>query len=179
RPRNSGQVGVSGVDGRCRRAPVVRHRGTPPHRNYRYLATVVGRLPTDVRRLPPAGAIVYPCIVFPPHHRPTPSEDGSAMQHSMHWLGLSLVTGAIALLGKPQEAEAHVCMDFPVSRVGAECVARSPQKIGPCGVDGRSEIINVFRPGETIEVVLRETVDHPSHYRIAFNPDGDWFPDRK
>jgi len=99
------------------------------------------------------------------------------MKHSMHWLGLSLVTGAIALLGKPQEAEAHVCMDFPVSRVGAECVARSPQKIGPCGVDGRSEIINVFRPGETIEVVLRETVDHPSHYRIAFNPDGDWFPD--
>jgi hypothetical protein len=36
---------------------------------------------------------------------------------------------------------------------------------------------NVFRPGETIRVVLRETIDHPSHYRIAFNPNGDEFRD--
>lgn len=80
------------------------------------------------------------------------------------------------LFGTPSSAEAHVCMDFPVSRVGAECVARSPQKVGPCPV-ARGENINVFRPGETITVVLRETIDHPSHYRIAFNPNGDEFRD--
>ena len=80
------------------------------------------------------------------------------------------------LFGTPGTAEAHVCMDFPVSRVGAECVARSPQKVGPCPV-ARGTNLNVFRPGETIKVVLRETIDHPSHYRIAFNPDGDEFRD--
>jgi hypothetical protein len=35
----------------------------------------------------------------------------------------------------------------------------------------------VFQPGETITVVFNETVNHPSHYRVSFNPDGDDFPD--
>lgn len=99
------------------------------------------------------------------------------MKLSLHWGGLALAGGLIALMGGPEPAEAHVCMDYPNSRAGAECVARSPQKIGPCGIEGRSDIINVFRPGETIEVRLRETVNHPSHYRIGFNPDGESFPD--
>jgi hypothetical protein len=65
----------------------------------------------------------------------------------------------------------------PLSRVGPECNRASPQKIGPCGVGGRSEYLNEFRPGETIRVAIRETIDHPSHYRISFNPDGDAFYD--
>jgi hypothetical protein len=83
------------------------------------------------------------------------------------------------LAGAAVEAvsQMHVCLEFPVPRVGADCTARSPQKVGPCGVAGRSEHVNVFQPGETITVVFNETVNHPSHYRIAFNPDGDDFPD--
>jgi hypothetical protein len=38
-------------------------------------------------------------------------------------------------------------------------------------------MVTEFRPGETITVSLNETIDHPSHYRIAFNPDGDKFED--
>lgn len=90
---------------------------------------------------------------------------------------LAVVVAALLTPVTPAPAAAHVCMDFPVSRVGPECVARSPQKIGSCPIEGRTEFINVFRPGETIRVRIRETINHPSHYRIAFNPDGDTFED--
>jgi len=87
-------------------------------------------------------------------------------------------TGAtLVLLGTSDSAEAHVCLEYPVSRAGEECTFRTPQKIGPCGIAGRSEHVTVFRPGESITVELNETINHPSHYRIAFNPDGDEFPD--
>ncbi|MQA90109.1 MAG: hypothetical protein GEU90_07730 [Gemmatimonas sp.] len=99
------------------------------------------------------------------------------MKQLLHLFALSLVAGLMAIAGGPEQAEAHVCMDYPTSRVGSECARTSPQKIGPCGVEGRSEIINVFRPGETIELRLRETVNHPSHYRVSFNADGESFPD--
>ncbi|HEY6877155.1 MAG TPA: SCE4755 family polysaccharide monooxygenase-like protein [Polyangiales bacterium] len=77
----------------------------------------------------------------------------------------------------PSPARAHVCMDAPISRVGSGCSASSPQKRGPCGVNMRGTNVTTFRPGETITVALNETIDHPSHYRIAFNPDGDTFED--
>jgi len=74
-------------------------------------------------------------------------------------------------------AHAHVCMDAPLSRVGASCNFASPQKNGPCGVNQRSAKPTEFKPGQTITVSLNETIDHPSHYRIAFNPSGDTFED--
>ena len=76
-----------------------------------------------------------------------------------------------------RDDERHVCLTFPVPRVGANCTSRSPQKVGPCGVAGRSQNVNEFQPGETITVQFNETVNHPSHYRISFNPNGDAFPD--
>jgi hypothetical protein len=75
------------------------------------------------------------------------------------------------------DAERHVCLVFPLPRVGADCTSRSPQKVGPCGVAERSTNVNEFRSGETITVQFNETVNHPSHYRISFNPSGDAFPD--
>jgi uncharacterized membrane protein YgcG len=74
-------------------------------------------------------------------------------------------------------ASAHVCMVAPVSRVGANCTSGSPQKDGPCGIADRGSNVTVFRPGETITVELNETIGHDSHYRIAFNPNGDDFED--
>lgn len=70
-------------------------------------------------------------------------------------------------------AAAHIRLDFPSPRT-------SSQKFGPCGVTGseRGGDITVFRAGETITVRWTETIDHPSHYRIAFDPDGhDGFVD--
>lgn len=84
---------------------------------------------------------------------------------------------SILLFGAPRPAGAHVCLVAPTPRTGPECTARSPQKVGPCGINERSEYVTRFRPGQTIEVRLNETIDHPSHYRIAFDPDGQDFPD--
>ena len=90
--------------------------------------------------------------------------------------GLLTIGGVAVFLATPAPAAAHICMDFPVSRVGVECTPRSPQKLGPCPVPKGDEV-TVFRPGETISVRIRETIDHPSHYRIAFNPNGEDFRD--
>lgn len=37
----------------------------------------------------------------------------------------------------------------------------------------RSDNITVLEPGTTITVVWDETIDHPGHYRIAFDDQGD------
>ena len=45
-----------------------------------------------------------------------------------------------------------------------------PQKVGPCGNDGfgtPTGKVTAFRPGETIEVTVNETIYHPGHYRVA------------
>jgi MYXO-CTERM domain-containing protein len=93
-------------------------------------------------------------------------------------LRLSLtVASALASSMLAAGASAHVCMVAPVSRVGANCTSGSPQKDGPCGIADRGSNVTVFRPGETITVKLNETIGHDSHYRIAFNPNGDDFED--
>jgi MYXO-CTERM domain-containing protein len=50
-------------------------------------------------------------------------------------------------------------------------------KLPPCGRtgDGRTtdtSRVTVFEPGATIMVQFNETVNHPGHYRIAFDDDG-------
>lgn len=74
------------------------------------------------------------------------------------------------LLSTPSGAAAHLGLSAPVSRYGPDTL-----KTGPCGVadGGRSANVTYFEPGETIEVRWDEYVDHPGHYRIAFDADGD------
>lgn len=65
-------------------------------------------------------------------------------------------------------AYAHIQLDFPPQRY-------TDQKFGPCGRSadpGRGEIITVFEPGQTIMVTWRETINHPGHFRISFDADG-------
>lgn len=99
------------------------------------------------------------------------------MSRPLGWMALSATGVAMLTLGTADTAYAHVCMVNPLSRVGPECSARSPQKVGPCGIAQRGEYVTEFLPGETIVVELNETIDHPSHYRISFNPEGDDFVD--
>lgn len=65
-------------------------------------------------------------------------------------------------------ASAHVTLTSPPPRTLAN-------KAGPCGATGSKRGTNVttFAPGATITVEWDETVDHPGHYRIAFDNDGD------
>jgi hypothetical protein len=48
-------------------------------------------------------------------------------------------------------------------------------KEGPCGrgaLDDRTTNVTTFKAGETIAVTWKETIGHPSHYRISFDPNG-------
>lgn len=81
------------------------------------------------------------------------------------WLAASIPT-VIALCA--HSASAHIAMTSPAPRSVA-------QKAGPCGATGstRSANVTTYQPGETITVTWTETVDHPGHYRIAFDDDGN------
>ncbi|MBK8013151.1 MAG: lytic polysaccharide monooxygenase [Deltaproteobacteria bacterium] len=70
----------------------------------------------------------------------------------------------------PATSWAHLGLTTPPSRYG-----RSTLKVGPCGRAGgvRSTNVTTFRPGEVITVQWDEYVDHPGHFRVAFDVDGD------
>ena len=99
------------------------------------------------------------------------------MQFIQHPTQLVIAAVAITSLAVAPPARAHICLEAPVSRVGPSCNVLSAQKPGPCGINTRGKNVTEFKPGETITVTLNETVDHPSHYRIAFNPNGSEFED--
>lgn len=73
----------------------------------------------------------------------------------------------IGLLAYSTTASAHIAMTSPTPRT-------ADQKTGPCGPAGsvRGTKVSTFRPGQTITVEWDETVDHPGHYRIAFDDNG-------
>lgn len=75
---------------------------------------------------------------------------------------------ALLVTGVPALAAAHVHMTYPVVRT-------TQQKQSNCGVTGstRGANVTVFPPGATIDVTWDETVNHPSHYRLSFDVDGD------
>ena len=85
----------------------------------------------------------------------------------MRFLPVPLFLALVALA--PLEARAHLGLDVPTSRYGPKVL-----KTGPCGIAGgeRTDNVTYYAPGETIEVVWDEYVDHPGHYRIAFDDDG-------
>jgi MYXO-CTERM domain-containing protein len=70
----------------------------------------------------------------------------------------------------PSLAAAHLALTDPPSREGGEVL-----KTGPCGRAGSTRGTNVttYEAGQTIEIVIDEYIDHPSHYRVAFDVDGD------
>jgi len=86
----------------------------------------------------------------------------------MRFLPVALVLALMAL--SPLEARAHLGLEAPTSRYGPDVL-----KTGPCGVAGgqRTDKVTYYEPGETIDVYWDEYVQHPGHFRIAFDDDGD------
>ncbi|HEY8376243.1 MAG TPA: SCE4755 family polysaccharide monooxygenase-like protein [Nannocystis sp.] len=85
----------------------------------------------------------------------------------MRRLSLSAFAFVLSTLAA-SPAAAHIALTDPPAR-------RPDQKVGPCGLganDPRGPNVTVFKGGETITVRWTETVDHPGHYRISFDPDG-------
>lgn len=68
---------------------------------------------------------------------------------------------------------AHIGLDGAgthLSRYG-----NSEIKTGPCGRAGgtRGDNIYTYRPGEVIEIKMKEYIPHPGYFRISFDNDGD------
>jgi MYXO-CTERM domain-containing protein len=82
------------------------------------------------------------------------------------WIRFCVALAALAAL--PRLAVAHVQLTSPLQR-------EVDQKVGPCGVAGsvRSASVCEYRPGATITVAWDETIEHPGHFRISFDEDGD------
>jgi uncharacterized protein (TIGR03382 family) len=79
----------------------------------------------------------------------------------------SILVASAALAGP---AAAHIAMTSPAPRT-------TDQKTGPCGAAGstRGGSPTTYEAGQTITVEWDETVDHPGHYRVAFDEDGNDF----
>ena len=91
----------------------------------------------------------------------------------MNRLGLAVCL----LVAAPTVASAHIHMLQPKSRTDNPT---GDQKDQHCGTVGYSRAANpgritTFRPGQTIRVMWRETINHPGWYRISFQPNGEIF----
>jgi hypothetical protein len=85
-------------------------------------------------------------------------------------LGAALL---IASVGVPTPARAHFVLVTPDSWM-SQGTFGDPQKVGPCGEEGGGTPtgkVTAFRPGQTIEVTIDETIHHPGHYRVALAVD--------
>ncbi len=80
-----------------------------------------------------------------------------------------LAAVATLLVAVAAPASAHLGLDAPTSRYGQNIL-----KTAPCGMlnGARSENVSTFEAGQTITVRWNEYVNHPGHYRIAFDDDG-------
>jgi hypothetical protein len=81
----------------------------------------------------------------------------------------------IAALLLVAPADAHITLTFPDGRFGDDDL----QKSAPCGRGGaqdqRGPNVQTFLPGETIDITWVETINHDSHFRVAFDEDGQDF----
>lgn len=82
-----------------------------------------------------------------------------------------------SILAAASSAGAHIALKSPTARTNDQIQL----KVGPCGqnTNARTSKITVFKPGQTITVAWDETINHPGHYRISFDPNGTNFPNPK
>src|SRR5687768_12996314 len=77
----------------------------------------------------------------------------------------------------PSIAAAHIHLTYPLHHTDS---LTGDQKSEHCGTPGwdraaHPDRTTVLLPGATITVTWLETINHPGHYRIAFQPDGQLF----
>jgi hypothetical protein len=82
----------------------------------------------------------------------------------MRWL---LLVGGVAI---PSIAAAHISLTAPTPR-------HADQKTGPCGLANSQRGANVttLKPGSQLLVRWNETIQHPGHFRISFDTNGQRF----
>jgi MYXO-CTERM domain-containing protein len=82
-----------------------------------------------------------------------------------------LAAALLVLVAGPTVAAAHIQLTNPAPRT-------LELKRSPCGLAGSTRGTNVIvlAPGAQLEVRWNETINHPGHYRIAFDDSGQDFP---
>jgi len=73
------------------------------------------------------------------------------------------------------QAEAHIDLVSPTPRLSGQ-TGGSQLKTKPCGQTQNkrtTDKVTHFSPGQTVEIKIKEYVDHPSYLAVAFDPDGD------
>lgn len=87
------------------------------------------------------------------------------MARRVRSLTLSL---ALALMSLAGVASAHITLNEPTARHPAASLKDGPCGVGPGDVRATDPArITRYEPGETITVRWTETINHPSHFRIA------------
>lgn len=87
----------------------------------------------------------------------------------------SLVGSVLLIAALGASAQAHIHLTSPLARTDS---LTGDQKEQHCGVLNQARNparVTTFEPGETITVTWMETINHPGHFRIAFQPDGAVF----
>lgn len=82
----------------------------------------------------------------------------------------SIVVAAL-VVGVPGLALAHIGLVSPESRYGRDVL-----KAGPCGKAGgqrTTDRVYLVKSGATITVTWDEYINHPAHYRVSFDDNGD------
>ena len=107
------------------------------------------------------------CRVFPVQAR---------VQLVARRLSRALCVAAILGVGvtASRRGDAHINLLSPAARQPGK--PEGMLRIGPCAQRRNarvSDTATVFRPGETIDVSVEVYVQHPSYFRIAFDPTGD------
>jgi hypothetical protein len=71
-------------------------------------------------------------------------------------------------------ASAHVELMTPPPRLAGQAGGNA-LKQKPCGQSSnmRTEMVTTFKPGEVIEIKIKEYIDHPGYFAVAFDADGD------
>ena len=86
----------------------------------------------------------------------------------MKWVCIVLCSACACSL-----AHAHIMLSYPPARTPN--APGAPHYMSPCGDSpdpGPAKTRTVLSSGTTISVQWTETIDHPSHYRISFDADG-------
>lgn len=75
----------------------------------------------------------------------------------------------------PALADAHIHLVAPQSRTDQLTGEQKEQHCGVANQVRNPARVTTFKPGQTITVTWMETIDHPGHFRIAFQANGAEF----
>lgn len=88
----------------------------------------------------------------------------------------SAVVVSLLVLAPVGFAEAHIHMLQPMARqTDAQGDPQKQQHCGSTTLGRTTNRVSTYQPGATITVMWAETINHPGHYRVAFQPNGDTF----